>query len=127
MKKSGLYRPTVNELIDNREDNNIIESLRKEIAEMKTIEQDIIEKFQTNIHNLEISINKSTQNLDKEENNLKALTIDLDKDITYLESTTTPLKYSIANWSICFILFIFNILPFTISTNNTVSKFKHSF
>ena len=112
MKKSGLYRPTVNELIDNHEDNDIIESLRKEIAEMKTIEQDIIEKFQTNIYNLEIKINNSAQHMDTEETNLKALTIDLNEDITYLETTTTPLIYSIANWSICLILFI--IIIFTL-------------
>ena len=77
-----------------------------------TIEQDIIEKFQTNIYNLKIKINKSTQHMDIEETNLKALTINLDEDITYLESTTTPLKYSIANWSICLILFI--IIIFTL-------------
>ena len=79
---------------------------------MKTVEQNIIEKFNSNIQNLERSINKSTQQMDKKETNLKALTIDLDNDILKLETTTTPLTYSIVNWSICFILF--TIIIFTL-------------
>ena len=112
MKQSGLYRPIINELIENHEDNNIIASLRKEIADMKTVEQNIIEKFNSNIQNLERSINQSTQQMNKKETNLKALTIDLDNDILNLETTTTPLTYSIINWSICFILF--TIIIFTL-------------
>ena len=106
MKQSGLYRPTVNELIENHEDNNIIQNLKNEIENLKTLEQTIIENFKKDIIQLQSTIKHSADQMTQKEDKLKELTIEIDNDINNLETSSTPLTYSIVNWSICIFLFI---------------------
>ena len=106
MKKTGLYRPTVNNLIEAHKDNNIINSLKAEIAQMKSIEEHIIKDFTNNIKELQKTINQSTQQLESNKSNLKDSSIELE-DIHLMENKSIPLFYSIINWSTCIILFIF--------------------
>ena len=106
MKRAGLYRPTVNDLIEAHTDNDIIKSLRSELAKMKSIEDKIIKDFTFNINELQRTITESKQQSESNKSNLKNLTIELD-DIHLTGTTSTPLFYSIINWSLCIILFIF--------------------
>ena len=106
MKKTGLYRPTVNDLIEAHAGNDVIKLLKAEIADLKSIEEHIIKDFTKNIKELQTTINQLTQQLESNKSNLKDLTIELE-DYHLTGNNSTPLFYSIINWSTCIILFIF--------------------
>ena len=107
LKQNGLYNPTLNDFIDTHNEIDVIANISKQINDIKSFEQFIVKKFQSDLNNIvhsQIESNKQAAT-----NQLSASTSKLTLDLTNIDDTKTSKITSIIIWTISF-AFIISII-----------------
>ena len=107
LKQKGLYNPTLNDFIDTHNEIDVIGNISKQINDIKSFEQFIVKKFQSDLNNIvhsQIESNKQAAT-----NQLSASTSKLTLDLTNIDDTKTSKITSIIIWTISF-AFIISII-----------------
>ena len=107
LKQKGLYNPTLNDFIDTHNEIDVIANISKQINDIKSFEQFIVKKFQSDLNNIvhsQIESNKQAAT-----NQLSASTSKLTLDLTNIDDTKTSKITSIIIWTISF-AFIISII-----------------
>ena len=107
LKQKGLYNPTLNDFIDTHNEIDVIANISKQINDIKSFEQFIVKKFQSDLNNIvhsQIESNKQAAT-----NQLSASASKLTLDLTNIDDTKTSKITSIIIWTISF-AFIISII-----------------